>query len=184
MDEILLLTEEKMEAGVEHLLKGFRTIRTGRASAGLVDHIKVDYYGTPTDLRQLASISVQEATTIVIKPFDASCIKDVERTIQASDLGITPMSDGKVIRLTVPPLSIERRNKLATQVKKMGEAAKVTVRNARRDANKELDKLQKASEITEDDCKKAKDDVQKLTNGTEKKINEILDAKILEIQES
>ena len=184
MDEILFLAEEKMQGSTEHLLKEFRTIRTGRASAGLVDSIKVEYYGTPTDLRQLASISIQEATTIVIKPFDASCIKDIERTIQASDLGITPMSDGKVIRLTVPPLSIERRNKLVTQVKKLGEAAKVAVRNARRDANKELDKIQKASEITEDDAKKGKDDVQKLTNDTEKKINEILDGKVLEIQES
>jgi ribosome recycling factor len=184
MDEILLNVEEKMDAGLEYLRKEFRGIRTGRASAGLVEHIKVDYYGSPTDLRQLASISVQEATTLVIKPFDPSGIKDIEKALQASDLGITPNADGKVIRLSVPPLSIERRDQLSASVKKMAEAARVTIRNARRDGNKEADKKQKASELTEDEAKKGKEQIQKLTAEYEKKVTDLLDAKTTELQET
>ncbi|MCD4824227.1 MAG: ribosome recycling factor [Phycisphaerae bacterium] len=184
MDEILMEVEEKMESAVDYLRKEYRGIRTGRASAGLVEHIKVEYYGSPTDLRQLASISVQEATTLVIKPFDPSGLKDIEKAIQASELGITPNADGKVIRLSVPPLSIERRNQLAGAIKKMAEAARVTLRNARRDGNKEADKQQKASDLTEDECKKGKDSIQKLTDQYEKKITEILDDKTKEIQET
>ncbi|KKK73885.1 hypothetical protein LCGC14_2889340 [marine sediment metagenome] len=184
MDKILLNVEEKMEAGLDYLHMEFRGIRTGRASAGLVDHIKVEYYGSPTDIRQLATISTLEANMIVIKPFDPTSLKDIERAIQASDLGITPNSDGKVIRLAIPSLSIERRNQLAAQVKKMAEASRVTVRNARRDGNKETDKKQKASELTEDETKKGKDDVQKLTDQYEKKITELLKTKTQEIQET
>lgn len=184
MDEILLEVEEKMETGIDYLNKEFRGIRTGRASAGLVDHIKVEYYGSPTDLRSLASISVQESTTLVIKPFDPSGIKDIERAINASGIGITPSSDGKVIRLNVPPLSIERRNQLAGQLKKMAEAARVTIRNARRDGNKQADKNQKASLMTEDECKKGKEAIQKLTDTYEKKISTMIEEKTKEIQES
>ncbi|MBN1943187.1 MAG: ribosome recycling factor [Phycisphaerae bacterium] len=183
MDEILLDVEEKMESAVEYLRREFRGLRTGRASGGLVEHIKVEYYGSPTDLRQLATISAPEANLIVIKPFDPSGLKDIERAIQASSLGITPSSDGKVIRLVVPPLSIERRNQLAGQVKKMAEAARVTIRNARRDGNKDVEKKQKASELTEDEAKKGKDDVQKLTDQYEKKVTELVEAKTREIQE-
>ena len=183
-DEILMEVEEQMEAAVDYLRKEFSGIRTGRASAGLVDHIKVDYYGSPTDLRQLASIATPEANLIVIKPFDPSGIKDIEKAINASDLGINPMMDGKVIRLQVPPLTTERRGQLAGQLKKMAEACRVTIRNARRDANKHADKEQKASILTEDECKKCKDEIQELTKQYEGKVNSALEAKTKEVQES
>jgi len=183
MDEILLEVEEKMEAAAEFLKKEFRGVRTGRASAGLVEHIKVNYYGSPTDLRQLAGISTPEAALIVIKPFDPNSLKDIERGIQASELGVTPSSDGKVIRLALPALSMERRQQLSGQIKKMAEAARVTVRNARRDGNKEVEKQETDKELTEDDARKAKDEIQKLTEQYEKRITEILDAKTAEIQE-
>lgn len=183
MDEILLDAEEKMESAVDYLRKEFRSIRTGRASAGLVDHIRVEYYGSPTELRQLASIATPDASLIVIKPFDPSSLKDIEKAIYASNIGITPSSDGKVVRLAVPPLSTERRQQITVQLRKMAEAARVTVRNARRDANKEIERQEKESELTEDESKKGKDDVQELTNTYEKKITEVLDAKIAEIQE-
>ena len=183
-DEILLDAEEKMEAAVDYLRKEFRGIRTGRASVGLVDHIQVDYYGTKTGLRQLATIATPEANLIVIKPFDPGSLKDIERAIHASNLGITPNADGKVIRLTVPPLSGERRQQLVGQVKKMAEGSRVAVRNARRDGNKEVEGLEGASEISEDDAKKGKDDIQKLTDDYEQKITETLNTKVKEIQET
>jgi len=184
MDEILLDVEEKMEAAIDYLRKEFRGLRTGRASGALVEHIKVDYYGSPTDLRQLASISTPEANLIIIKPFDPSSLKEIERAIQAGNIGITPSSDGKVIRLVVPPLSMERRNQIAGQVKKMAEASRVTIRNARRDGNKDAEKKQKDAALTEDDAKKAKDEIQKLTDQYEKAVTDIVDAKTREIQES
>jgi len=182
--EILLAVEKKMESDVEYLREEFRGIRTGRASVGLVDHLKVDYYGSPTDLRQLASISTPDSTMILIKPFDPGGLKDIERAIQASELGITPQTDGKVIRLTVPPLSGERRQQLSAQLKKMAEAAKVAIRNARRDGNKEADNEQKASELTEDQARDTKDDIQSLTKKYESKVEEILKAKNTEIEEA
>ncbi|HUT59841.1 MAG TPA: ribosome recycling factor [Phycisphaerae bacterium] len=183
MDDILLEAEEKMEAAVEYLKNEFRGIRTGRASVGLVDHIKVDYYGSPTDLRQLATIATPEANLILIKPFDPGSLKDIERAIQASDLGITPAADGKIVRLVVPPLSMERRRHIAAQLKKMTEAARVTIRNARRDANKDTDKLEKASELTEDESRRGKEGIQELTDKYEKSVTVILDAKTVEIEE-
>jgi len=184
IDDILLEVEGHMESAVNYLRNEFRSIRTGRASVGLVDHIKVEYYGSPTDLRQLATISTPEATLIIIKPFDPSSVKDIERAILASDLGITPSVDGKIIRLQVPPLSLERRKQLVAQVKKMAEAAKISIRNARREGNKQIDKQQKASELTEDDAKSAKDDIQDLTKQYEGKVNEMLEAKTKEIEET
>jgi len=183
LDEILLEAEEKMESAVEHLCSEFKGMRTGRASAALVDHIKVNYYGSATDLRQLATIATPEAALIVIKPFDPASLKEIEKAIFASGLGITPISDGKLIRLAVPPLSVERRNQIATQLKKMSEAARIVVRNARRDANKEIDRQEKDSQLTEDDAAGGKDDVQKLTDSYEKKITQLLDDKTKEIQE-
>lgn len=182
-DDILLEVEEKMDAAVDYLRKEFRGIRTGRASVGLVDHIKVDYYGSPTDLRQLATISTPDATLIVIKPFDPSSLKDIEKAIFASNIGITPSNDGKLIRLAVPALSTERRQQLAGQLKKLSEAARVTIRNARRDGNKDIDHQEKASQLTEDQAKRAKDEVQKLTDTYEQKVTELLEAKTKEIQE-
>ena len=183
LDDILLQTEERMETAVEHLRRELRGIRTGRASTGLVDHIKVNYYGSPTDLRQLATISTPDAMLIVIKPFDPSSLKDIEKAIFASDLGITPANDGKVIRLAVPALSMERRNQIANQLKKMSEASRVAVRNARRDGNKDIDTQEKEGELTEDQAKRAKEDVQDLTDKYEKLITEILDTKTKEIRE-
>jgi ribosome recycling factor len=183
MDDILLEVEEKMEAAAEYLKKEFRGVRTGRASAGLVEHIKVDYYGSPTDLRQLANISTPEAALIVIKPFDPGSIKEIDRAILASALGVTPSTDGKVIRLALPALSMERRQQLTGQIKKQSEAARVTVRNARRDGNKEIEKQEKDGDLTEDQARKGKDDVQELTKQYEKKADEILEAKTKEVQE-
>ena len=183
MDDVLLDVEEHMDTDVDYLRKEFRGIRTGRASAGLVDHIKVEYYGSPTDLRKLATIATPEATLIVIKPFDPSSLKDIERAIQASDLGITPNADGKVIRLSVPALSTERRHQISGQLKKMAEAARVAIRNARRDGNKEVDRQERASVLTEDEAKKGKDDIQNLTRKYEESVNELLKAKTEEIEE-
>ena len=183
MDDILLDVEEKMEEALDYLQKEFRGIRTGRASPGLVDHLKVEYYGSPTDLRQLATIATPEATLIVIKPFDPSTLKEIEKAIYASNLGITPNLDGKVIRLSVPPLSGERRKQIVVQLKKMAEAARVTIRNARRDGNKEADRQQKASELTEDEAKKGKEGIQELTNKYEKTVSQALDTKTKEIEE-
>ncbi|HUT01879.1 MAG TPA: ribosome recycling factor [Phycisphaerae bacterium] len=182
-DEILFEVEEKMEHAVEYLRKEFRGIRTGRASTGLVEYIKVDYYGSPTDLRQLATISTPDPTLILIKPFDPGSLKDIEKAIFASDIGITPNADGKVIRLSVPPLSTERRGQIAGQLKKMAETCRVALRNARRDGNKEADRQEKDGELTEDEARKAKDDIQKLTADYEKKVSEVLDAKTNEVQE-
>ena len=184
LDEILMDTEEKMESAVTYFEKELRGLRTGRASSALVEFIKVDYYGSPTDLRELAGIATPEPSLIVVKPFDPSAKKDIEKAIQSSDLGITPMSDGKVIRLNIPPLSGERRQSLVTQTKKMAEASRVTIRNARRDGNKAIDTEQKASEITEDDAKKGKDQIQELTKKYEGKIDAMLTSKTKEIEES
>ena len=184
MDDILLEAEEHMASAIDYLQKEFRGIRTGRASAGLVDHIKVDYYGSPTDLRQLATIATPDANLIVIKPFDPGSIKDIDRAIQASELGITPQSDGKVIRLAVPPLSGERRQQLSVQVRKMSEGARVAIRNARRDGNKEVDGQEKASELTEDEARKGKDEIQKLTDQYEEKVDLMLQQKTREIEET
>ena len=184
MDEILLEVEEKMEHDVEYLRKEFRGIRTGRASPGLVEHIKVDYYGSPTDLRQLASITTPDASLIVIKPFDPGSIKEIDKAIAASNIGINPQSDGKVIRLVVPALSGERRHQIAGQLKKLAEAARVAVRNARRDGNKDADHQQKSSEMTEDDTRICKEDIQKLTDKYEAAIEELLSAKTQEIEEA
>ena len=184
IDDILLHVEEEMNSAVKYLREEFGGIRTGRASSGLVDHIKVDYYGSPTDLRQLASVATPEASLIVIKPFDPASIKDIEKAINTSDLGINPMVDGKIIRLQVPPLSTERRGQLVAQLKKMAEACRVTIRNARRDGNKTADNEQKESTLTEDECKKCKDSVQDLTKKYEGMVNDALAAKTTEVQET
>jgi ribosome recycling factor len=183
MDEILFAVEEKMEGAIEYLRSEFRGIRTGRATTGLVDHIKVDYYGSPTELRQLANIATPEANLIIIKPFDPESLKDIEKAITASDLGINPSNDGKILRLMVPALSGERRQQLVGQVKKMAEQTRVAIRNARRDGNKDVDAAEKASDLTEDDAKRGKDDIQKLTDDYEKKVTELLDAKTKEVTE-
>ncbi len=183
-DDILLDCEEKMEQAVEFFHKELRGIRTGRASAGLVEFIKVDYYGSPTELRQLASIAVPEANLIVIKPFDPSSVKTIERAIQTSDLGITPNTDGKIIRLAVPSLSGERRKQLASQLKKLAEQARVAVRKVRREANKTIHKEKEDGTLPEDDAEKCKEETQKLTDDYAKKIDRILTEKNKEVMET
>lgn len=184
LDDLFLDVESKMESALTYLRNEFRGIRTGRASVGLVDHLKVQYYGSPTDLRQIAALSTPEANLILIKPFDPGSLKDIERAIQTSELGINPNCDGKVVRLVIPPLSMERRQQLANQLKKMSEAARVSIRNCRRDGNKIVDKMQKDSEITEDESSKAKDDIQELTKKYEGLVDQTLATKTKEIQES
>lgn len=183
VDDILLDAEERMEKAVRVFTDGLRVIRTGTASAGLVESIRVEYYGSPTPLRQLAQIAVPDPQLIVIKPFDPSSLPDIEKAIQTSDIGIHPQSDGKVIRLTVPGLSEERRVQLVARVKSLAEEARVAVRNIRRDANRQLDKDEKDSAVSEDDCRRAKDDVQELTDEYEDKVAEALEAKTRDLME-
>lgn len=182
-DDVLLDAEERMDKAADIFAKDLRTVRTGRASPALVEHLKVDYYGAHSELRQIANIAVPEAALIVIRPFDPAAIKDIEKAILASDVGLTPSSDGKVIRLAVPALSGERRRQLTVQVRQMAETAKVAIRNVRRDANKAIDQLQKDSTITEDDRDKAKDEIQDLTKQYEARVDEATDAKNKDILE-
>ena len=183
MDEIIFNAEEKMEKAVECLRSELRGIRTGRASTALVDNIKVDYYGNPTPLKQLANISTPEANLVVVKPFDVSIIKDIDKAIMASPVGITPNSDGRVIRLAVPALSGERRSQLAQQIKQMAEQARVGIRNVRRDANKHLDQEQKDKLLTEDERDDAKKEIDDLTKKHVSQVDDILKAKTEEIME-
>ena len=183
LDDILLQAEEEMSNAVDFLKTELRGIRTGRASTALVEHIKVDYFGAMTDLRQLAQLSTPEANLIVIKPFDPTSIKEISHAIQASELGITPQSDGRIIRLVVPSLSGERRKQLSQQVKQLSEHAKLVIRNARRDANKTIDTEEKDGTLPEDDAEKGKEQVQDLTKDYEKKVDETLAAKVKEIEE-
>jgi ribosome recycling factor len=182
-DDILLEAEDKMDKAVEHLRQQYRTVRTGRASAGLVEHLRVDYYGAPTELRQLATISVPDPLMIVIKPYDPGSVGDISKGIQASDLGITPIVEGKVIRLAVPPLSEERRKQIAHQIKEMSEETKVSLRNVRRDAIKHVDAEEKAKEISEDDARKARDDATAFVHNHETQVDELLKHKTDEIME-
>ncbi len=182
--QILSSHEQSMEKTVEHLRNELKSLRTGRASAGLVENLMVDYYGSPTPLKSLATIAVPEPASIVIKPFDAGCIKDVEKAIKTSDLSLAPILDGKMIRLNIPPLSEERRKQIVGQVKQLGEKNKVSVRNIRRDANKQLDDEQKNKTITEDDCKKGKGQVDDMTKKHIDQIDEILKNKSDEIMNS
>lgn len=173
--------EEKMNKSIESLANEYTTIRAGRANPHVLDRISVDYYGQPTNLQSVANISVSEARTLVIQPWEASLIKEIEKVILVSDLGLTPNNDGKVIRLTFPELTEERRKDLTKDVKKKGEDAKVAIRNIRRDANDYIKKEQKANEISEDEQKDAEAEVQKLTDQFVKKIDEMVESKSKEI---
>jgi len=179
--EISSEAKSKMNKALEVLQDELRTIRTGRASTGLVEHIKVDYYGTPTPLKQLATLATPQADMIVIKPFDPASVKEIEKAIKSSDLSIAPVLDGKLIRLNVPPLSEERRIQLVNQAKQTGEQAKVSIRNIRRDANKQLEKQQKDRLITEDDLHDGKKQVDDVTKEYVDKIDEVVKHKSDEI---
>ena len=170
-----------MEKTFEHLKSEFKGVRTGRASTGLVDSLRVEYYGTLTPVSQMASVVAPDASSIVIKPFDSSSIKDIVKAIQTSDLGLNPAADGKTVRLTIPPLSEERRKQIVGQIKQMGEQSKVSVRNIRRDANKALDDAEKAKTISEDQRDKGKKDIDSATKKYVSKIDEVIKAKSTEI---
>ena len=173
--------EEKMKKSLANLEEEYGAIRAGRANPRILDRIQVDYYGTPTSLQGVANISVPEARMIQIQPWDAGLIKDIEKAILASDLGLTPANDGKVIRLVFPELTEERRKELVKDVKKKGEETKVAIRNIRRDANDAVKKEAKANELSEDDQKQLEDKIQKLTDGYVKKIDQAIDAKSTEV---
>ena len=176
--------DNKMKKTLEHLHEELRGVRTGRASTGLVDHLRVEYYGNPTPLKSLATLSIPQADQILIKPFDPACIKDIEKAIKASDLSMTPMVDGKMIRLSVPPLSGERRKQLVGQVKQMGEQSKVTIRNIRRDTIKHLEEQEKAGTITEDDLDKGKKQIEGHTKDYTDKVDAQVKLKSDEIMAS
>ncbi|MBI5359924.1 MAG: ribosome recycling factor [Planctomycetes bacterium] len=182
-DDIYLESSEKMSSALEVLNNDFRGIRTGRATPGLVEFIKVEYYNSPTPLKQIANISAPEPRMLIIKPFDPSSMQEIEKAIQKSDLGLNPQNDGKIIRLVVPPLSGERRKQLSQVARELGEKAKVSIRNVRRDANKLADAEEKEGTLTEDEKFKLKDDIQKLVEEFEKKIQDLFDKKSKEIME-
>lgn len=173
--------EEKMNKSVDALQEEYSSIRAGRANPHILDKIKVDYYGTPTSLQQVANISVPEARMIQIQPWEASLIKDIEKAILISDLGITPNNDGKVIRLVFPELTEDRRKELAKDVKKKGDNAKVAIRNIRRDANDAFKKMNKAGELSDDELKGKEDEVQKLTDKYVAMIDKAIEDKSKEI---
>src|SRR3989449_3304393 len=182
-DEILLDGEERMEKAINVFKDELRGLRTGRATPALVDSIRVEYYGSPTPLKQLAQISTPDPQQIVIRPFDQSVLKEVEKAIRSSDLGMSPNNDGKLIRLTVPPMSGEQRQKMVARIKKSAEEAKVALRNIRRDANKHFDQAEKAKELTEDERDKGKEQVQTLLKTYEDKVTELADKKSKEVME-
>jgi ribosome recycling factor len=182
-DDILLDVEERMEKALEVLKHSLGGIRTGRANPGLVDSLRVEVYGSPTPIKQLASVGAPEPTQIVIRPFDPGTIKDIEKAILASGLGFTPMNDGRVIRLNIPPLSTEVRRKLVARIKELTEEAKVAVRNVRRDGNKLAEQGQKDKLLTEDERDQAKEEIQELTKKFEGQANDLALAKEKEVME-
>ena len=183
MVDVLEKLTEKISKSTSILKEDLNTVRAGRANAALLDKIMVNYYGSPTPLKNIANISVPDPRTIMIAPFDPKSIVDVEKAINIANLGINPTNDGKIVRLAIPQVTEERRKELTKHVKKMGEDCKVAVRNTRRDANEELKKMEKASELTEDDLKKDLEEVQKKADKAIKDIDEIIAAKEKDIME-
>lgn len=183
MDDVLLDCTDRMEKAVSNLQKEFDKLRTGRASSVLVEDLKIDYYGTPTPLNQIASISVPDSKTITIQPWDRNAFGDIEKGIMKSDLGFNPVNDGKLIRINIPPLTEERRKELVKIAKKFAEDAKIAIRNIRRDGNESLKKLKNDKELSEDEMHKGQDEVQKLTDSFVKDSDDVLAAKEKEIME-
>ena len=181
MQEILKGYEEKMNKSYDSMLSDFAAIRAGRANPKVLDHIRVDYYGTPTPIQQVANVSVPEARVISIAPWDKKMLKAIEKAILTSDLGINPGNDGSTIRLVFPELTEERRKELSKDVKKKGDQAKVAVRNIRRDANDTIKKMEKKGEISEDDQEDAEKDIQKMTDKMMEKIDKAIEDKTKEI---
>ena len=182
-NQVMNETKERMEKAVTAYQRELATVRAGRANPSLLDKVTVEYYGAQTPLNQLSSITVPEARMLIITPYDKTALGDIEKAIQKADLGVTPTNDGSIIRITIPPLTEERRKELVKLVKKYSEDAKVDVRNIRRDANDDLKKLEKNGEMTEDELRSSTEDVQKLTDEYVSKIDEITKDKEKEIME-
>lgn len=183
IDEIFEDLKDRMGKSIESLKREYSRLRTGRASISLLDGIRVSYYDTPTPLNQMASLAVPEPRLIVIQPWDKTAIEDIEKAILKSELGLTPMNDGKVIRISIPPLTEERRKELVKVARKMSEENKVSIRNIRRDANEMLKDLKKEKEITEDDLYRSQEEVQKATDQFISQVDELCAAKEKEILE-
>jgi ribosome recycling factor len=183
IEDIYQETRENMGKSVEDLKREFKKVRTGRASLSILDGIRVNYYGTPTPLNQMATLAVPESRLITIQPWDVSGIKEIEKAILKSDLGLTPSSDGKIVRIAIPPLTEERRKELVRVINKMSEEHKVAVRNIRRDANEMLKELKKEGDISEDEAFKAQDQVQKITDDHINLVEQVTKEKEKEILE-
>jgi ribosome recycling factor len=183
-DDILLDTEERMDKALGVLKNALGGIRTGRANPGLVDSLRVEVYGSPTPMKQVASVGAPEPQQIVIRPYDATTIKDIEKAIIASGLGLAPQSDGRVIRLNIPPLTTETRRKLVARIKELTEEAKVAIRNVRRDGNKAAEQEEKDKLLSEDECKSLKDEIQELTKKYENTAAEMAKAREAEVMEN
>lgn len=181
VEEIMNSGKEKMEKAIGTLKKSFASVRTGRANPLILEKVTVDYYGAPTPLRQMAQVTVQEGTTLVIAPFDKSILKEIEKAIIKADLGITPNSDGIVVRLPFPPLTTDKRKEIAKDVKKLGEEAKVAIRNIRRDMADDVKKAEKAENLPEDAVKDAQDSIQKLTDKYTKTVEDLCAEKEKEV---
>jgi ribosome recycling factor len=183
MEQVKKVAEGKMKKSVQALIEEFNTVRTGRASAALFEKIQVEYYGQMVPLNQVATISVPEARLVVIQPWDKGVLVEIEKAIQKSELSVNPNNDGKVIRINIPPLTEERRKELVKVTKNMTEQSRIAIRNVRREANEDLKKKQKASDISEDDAKRGMDEIQKLTDKYIKEVNELMEKKEKEILE-
>ena len=183
MKEVLQKNDERMQRRIDHLVEEFKSIRAGRANPAVLDKVTVDYYGVPTPINQLSSISVPEARTLVIQPYDASSLKSIEKAIQMSDVGINPQNDGKVLRLIFPPLTEDKRKEIAKDIAHIAEDSKVQIRNVRRDTLEKLKKMKKDGELTEDDLKEGEKKIQKSTDNFIKEIDQIADKKKKEIME-
>lgn len=182
-EEILFDAEERMEKAVSVLKDNLAGIRTGRANPGLVDSLRVEVYGSQTPIKQLASVGAPEPTQIVVRPYDTSTIKEIEKAIIASELGLNPQNDGRMIRINIPPLSTDVRKKLVARIKELGEDTKVSIRNIRRDGNKAADQAQKTKEMGEDERDDVKDGVQELTKTCENQVNELTKSRENEVME-
>jgi len=182
-DEILLDVEERMEKATSVLRNSLSGIRTGRANPGLVDSLRVEVYGSPTPIKQVASVGAPEPNQIVIRPYDPGTLKDIEKAIQASDLGFNPLNDGRVIRLNVPPLSTEVRRKMVGRVRDLAEETKVALRNVRRDGNKMADQSEKEKDLSEDDRDSVKEQIQEFIKQYETKVTEMAKAREKEVME-
>ena len=183
MKEVLKKNDERMQRRIDHLIDEYKTIRAGRANAAVLEKVTVDYYGVPTPINQLAAISVPEARTLVIQPYDASSLRGIEKSIQMSDIGINPQNDGKIIRLIFPPLTEDKRKEIAKDISHIAEDSKVQVRNVRRDTIEKLKQMKKAGDLTEDDLKEAEKKVQKSTDNFIKEIDKVTEKKKKEIME-